>query len=97
VEGEVISSGIIDDSNIDIALWVMKTIGSSLLGSIPLTGGEDTSDVELYQYRIRLPMFATGNDISINMSSTWGIRTLHKARISVDKEPIDVFYYDNIL
>lgn len=75
----------------------MKTIGTSILGSAPLTGGEDTSDIELYQYRIRLPMYATGNDIAINMSSTGGTWTLNKARINVDKEPIDVFYYENIL
>lgn len=97
VEGEVVSGGVIDDSNIDIWMWVMKTIGSSVLWSTPLTWGEDTSDIDLYQYRIRLPMYATGNDVAISMSSTGGTWTLNKARISVDKEPIDVFYSDNIL
>lgn len=42
-------------------------------------------------------MYATGNDVAISMSSTGGTWTLNKARISVDKEPIDVFYSDNIL
>jgi hypothetical protein len=44
-----------------------------------------------------VPLYASGNDIAINMSSTGGVWTLQKARISVEQEPIEVFNYNNIL
>lgn len=96
VEWEIVSQWFITDANI-VSNTVTKTLGTSILGSSSLTWGEDTTDIDMYEYTVRLPVYATGTNISINMKSTWGVRTFHKARISVDQEPIEVFNYQNIL
>jgi hypothetical protein len=53
--------------------------------------------VDLYQFVARIPLFVTGNDISFKLKSTSGTRILHKCRIDVQGEAIDVFWYNNIV
>lgn len=96
VDWEIVSGWVITDDNITINS-VMKSLGTSSIGIRPLTWWEDNTDIEMYQYSVRVPMYASGNDIAINMSSTGGVWTLQKARISVEQEPIEVFNYNNIL
>lgn len=96
VDDVVVSEWFITDSNIDVTT-VYKTLGTSLLWWTPLTGWEDSSWINMYQYSVRLPLYASGNSCAINMSSTGGVWTLHKARISVEQEPIEVFNSNNIL
>jgi len=96
VDWEVVSGWVITDDNITINS-VMKSLGTNSIGISPLTGWEDNTDIEMYQYSVRVPLYASGNDIAINMSSTGWVWTLQKARISVEQEPIEVFNYNNIL
>lgn len=96
VDWEVASGGTITDNNIEINS-VMKSLGTWSIWVTPLTGNEDTTDIDLYQYSVRIPLYASWNDIAINMSSIGGVWTLQKARISVEQEPIEVFNYSNIL
>lgn len=96
VDWEIVSWWVITDNNITINS-VMKSLGTSSIGVSPLTGWEDSTDIDMYQYSVRVPLYASGNDIAINMSSTGWVWNLQKARISVEQEPIEVFNYNNIL
>jgi hypothetical protein len=62
-----------------------------------LTWPEVSEEINMYRYTIRIPCYGTGSDVSFNMSSTGGVWILEKARISVDKQPIELFNYENIL
>lgn len=58
---------------------------------------ESSEDIEIYNYIARIPLYSTWSNISVSMESTWWIRMLDKMRIWVNWEPIDVFWYANIV
>lgn len=73
------------------------TLGSRVIWVDPISWERITEDVTLYDYTVRIPLFATWSTINVNMSSSWWSRTLDKMRIWVNWEPIDVFNYSNII
>jgi len=62
-----------------------------------LTGSTSDEWIDMYQYVARIPLFATGSKINFQLKSTWGSRTLDKARIAVNGESVDVFGFANII
>ena len=68
----------------------------SAIGLSALTGADSGTDIDLYRYIFRVPLYAMGSDISFNMASTGGVWILEQARISKNEQPIDVFYSSNI-
>ncbi len=95
VDGEVVGWGQISDSNITDTSTV-ETLGTRPIWVDTLTGTA-SEWIELFPFIVRVPLYATGNTINFGMSSEAGVWVLHKARIWVNKEPIDVFWYQNIL
>ena len=95
VDDAEVAGGVIDDSILQITS-TYKTLGSSLLGSTALTGSTSTTDVDLYRYTIRIPMYSMWSDISVNMSSTGGVWQMEKMRISRDDQPSEVFSISDI-
>lgn len=98
VDGETVWQGTITDAHINEdnetwAIWV-NPIGVDPLGSL---SSDSESDLLLYPFRVKVQMFARGENIAFNLQSTWVQWILEKARVNVEWEPIDVFYYDNIL
>ena len=57
----------------------------------------DNETVDVYEYVARIPLFVTWSSINFSLKSNWGTWTLDKARIWVNWEPIDVFWYANIV
>lgn len=98
VDGEIVSQWIIDDSFIDITMTSVS-IGTNTIGSTTI-GWWDwlESDISLYEYLIRIPMFATWPNIKIRMYSDTNpnVWTLDHAKIKRDGEPIDFFPISNI-
>lgn len=88
--------GFVTDTNINLSS-IAKTIWVSSIWVLPLGWWEDTSWIDMYQYTIRVPMYWTGTDIAINMKSTGWVRTLQKARVSIEQQEVEVFNYNNIL
>jgi hypothetical protein len=95
VDWAVATQSQITDANIDMDS-VAKTIGSTPIGIEPLTWPEDDVEIPLYRFTFRVPLYATGTNVSINMQSAGWVWILEKMRISKDDEPVDVFSYANI-
>jgi hypothetical protein len=74
----------------------VKVIGETPIGDSSITWPTSTSGVPLYRYIFRLPMYATGSEIAVNMSSTGWVWILEQMRISSDDQPFEVFCADNI-
>jgi hypothetical protein len=55
------------------------------------------SELQLYNFSIRVPLFTTNTNISADLSSTGGSWILNKMRIWVNGEPIDVIGDSNIV
>lgn len=95
VEWSVVSQSTITDSNLDINS-VAKTLWVSAIGTSALTWADNGTDIDLYRYVFRVPLYAMWSDISFNMASTGWVWILEQARISKNEQPIDVFYSSNI-
>jgi len=75
-----------------------ETIGTTAIWVSSLTGATDTDSwLDIFSYVARIPLFVTWSIINFQMSSEWGTRTLDSARIMVDQQEIDVFWYANIV
>lgn len=94
VDGEIVGWWQITDVNIT-DLTAAQTLGTRPIGIDTLTW--TGSSVDLYPFIVRVPLFATGNSINFGLNSSEWIWVLHKARIWVNQQPIDVFGYNNIL
>lgn len=98
VDWETASLWQVTDDNINIddetwAIWV-NPIGVDPLWSI---SGDTESDLLLYPFRVRVQLFERWENIAFKLQSTWVQWILEKARVDVNWEPKEVFYYDNIL
>ena len=93
-DGIVVGSGTITDSNITDTS-TSYTLGTRPIGIDTLTGSSSDSDIDLYSFVARIPLYATGNWINFSLSSTNGVWILEKARLGVNKEPLDVFSASN--
>lgn len=95
-EWEVIGGGNITDANVNINS-TSYALSLQPLSTEPMTGPEDNSWERLYSFSIRVPLYNTGTDIAINLSSLWWQWIVEQMRIWVQGEPIDVFGYWSIL
>lgn len=95
VDWEVVSESFITDANLDINS-VAKTLGTTPIGTSALTGEPSDTDIDLYRFTFRLPMYAMWWDIAFNMSSEWWVWILEQARLSKDDQPVELFNYANI-
>jgi len=96
VDWVVVGWGMITDDMI-IETKPTETLGTRPIGVDSLTGSAQTEAVYLYQFVARIPLYTTGSSINFKMSSTGWTWILNKARIGVDGEPIDVFWFANIV
>jgi hypothetical protein len=90
LDGTVISSGRVTDSMLDYTSGAFS-IGSNPLGDVALGGGKTSSNLEMYPFVLRLPVYADGNAFQYELSSessslAWG---LQKVRVSVESEQLD--------
>lgn len=75
-----------------------ETLGTSVIWVNSLTWSTDVDSwLDVYQFVARIPLYVTGSTISFSMKSTGWTWILHKARIDVNAESIDVFGYNNIV
>lgn len=95
VDGVVESEWMVTDSNLDLGSN-SGVIGADPIGTTTLWGDEE-SGLPMYKFTVKLPMYARGTNIAVNMSSLGVQRILEKIRIKVDAEQFTVFWYDNIL
>jgi len=98
VDEEVVSSSIIDDTFIDITTWSV-TIGVEVIWEKIIGWGIwNWEDIDLFQYLIRVPLYASGSNIQIRMysESNPNIWTLDSMKISREDEAFDLFPINNI-
>lgn len=102
VDGEVVISGTIDDSFLNIsggpASIATASIGSEPIGGGPVVvGGEP---IELFPYKFRLggDIFAAGEEIQVRMYSntTPIVWTLEEMKLRFDTNTVDIYPFDNI-
>ena len=98
VDGETVNLWQVTDDNINIddetwAIWV-NPVWVDPLGSID---SDAETDLLLYPFRVRVQLFERGENIAFKLQSTWVQWILEKARVDVNGEPKEVFYYENIL
>lgn len=87
-------SQITNDSNTESS--PVQSIWIDPIGLYPLTWDLVNNDIDMYRYILRVPLYATWPNISVNLNSNWWIWILEQMRIWVNGEPIDVFNYANI-
>jgi hypothetical protein len=92
---DLVGGATIDDTKIINNNQSSQALGIRPIGIDSLTGNQE-DDIQIYDYLIRVPLYSTWPEISVNMSSEWWIWILEKMRIWVNGEPIDVFSYANI-
>lgn len=83
---------ILDDSYLNINSSVL-TIGTKPVWTYVLWGGTLWDEVEMYSYKIRIPLMDTDTTIQLKMSSetVWLVWTLDKIAIASEKESDDMF------
>lgn len=86
----------ITDANIDYSVSY-KTISSRKVWSEPLGGIQQWDEIKIYQYVVKLSCYIVGENIDIDMQSSWGTRTVDRLRMWVTGQPIDVFYSNQYL
>lgn len=102
INWDIVSTTIIDDTYINSGVWVTTTthtIWTTTVWSTILWGWEWVdSDIDLYEYLIRIPMYNSGSNIQINMysSSNPNVWTLDKIKISKENDVFDLFPTANI-
>ena len=98
VDGETVSLGQVTDAHINVdevagAIWV-NPVWVDPLGAV---SSDAESDLLLYPFRVKLQFFARWEKIAFNLQSEWVQWILEKARVHVEWETKEVFYYGNIL
>ena len=96
VDGEVVWWWNITDANANVttsssSLWVTP------IGTQWLTWPTSTTDIDLYRFSVRVPLYQSGTYIAINLSSTWWQWIVERIRIWIQWEPIDVYASWSIL
>lgn len=94
---EVVWASVIDDTYINKDNNVL-TIGSRPVGQFVIGWWVGLQEVDLFQYKIRIPLMDTDNTIKVKMNSStaWMVWTLDKMAISSEKESTDLFEYNLI-
>jgi hypothetical protein len=94
---EVVSGSVIDDSYMNVNSSV-TTIWTRPIWTYAIWWWVWLEEVELFQYKIRIPVYSTDTTIQIKMNSesSWLIWTLDKISISSENESDDLFEYDLI-
>lgn len=108
VDWDIISWWEIDDTNTNQNNTIL-TVWTEAIGTNPIWwdvlgwNSQESADipwasVDLYQYKIRIPMYAVWSDIQVRMtsSSTNLVWTLDKISIRKDKQDFDFFPYEFI-
>jgi len=97
VDWEVQWGSTIDDSFIDVTT-VSSTIGTLPIGTTGISWWDSDDEVDLYQYLIRIPLYASWPNIQVRMFSETNpnIWTLDKIKISRENEVMDIFPTNNI-
>lgn len=98
VDGEVVGQGMITDNSIDVDN-IAGAIGINAIGvdSLGSTEWDENEKLLLYKFTVRVQFFARWENVAFNMQSTWVQWILEKARVNVEWENKEVFYYNNIL
>ena len=81
------------NSNATWALWISVLLVSSLWEE----EWDAESDLHLYPFTVRVPVFARGYNIQRQLQSSWVQWIIENVRVNVDAESVDVFYCSNIL
>jgi len=85
----------LDDTYIDVSSGASFTLGTTALGTTPLggSGGEASDTVQVYPFKARIPMYATGSRIYIRLDvMTAGTKFIFtKASIYAAGEPLDIY------
>lgn len=98
VDGDIVSSSVIDDTFIDVFGWSV-TIWSNPIWTETIGWGTGSdSDIDLFQYLIRIPMYSSWPNIQIRMYSETNpnVWTLDKIKISRENDVMDLFPVANI-
>ena len=98
IDWEVVVSAIVDDTFIDITWWSITLWTTEIwVESIWWWTWSDT-DIDLYQYLIRVPMYESWPNIQVRMysDSNPNVWTLDKIKISREDEVLDLFPINNI-
>ena len=93
VDGETVVSSVIDDTFIDITGWPISIWEKPIwVYATAWWSGSDT-DIDLYQYLIRIPMYSSWASLQVRMysDSNPNVRSLDKMRISREDEVLDLF------
>jgi len=97
VDWAIAAQSFITDSMLKLTV-PSRVIGTNPIGIEPIWVSEtDTlGDLPLYLYTIKVPFFARGSTISVNLAGSAVQHILEKMRISVDSEPYEVFEFNSI-
>lgn len=92
LDGTNVGWGVIDDTMIT-SLTSFATIGTSAIWSLPIGGEEVGEWLDVFPFKIRIPLEATWSLINVNIASNdkptvW---ILEKLRVDVDEEILDLF------
>lgn len=94
IDSNVASDWSVTNSNLSItnSLW----INTNPLATVPI-GGSSTSDLQLYRFKVRLPIMKRGAMIAVNLYSSWVQRILEKVSVNHNGESFDVFAFNDII
>lgn len=98
IDWEVVTTAILNDDYININSSVL-TIWSYPIWSYSIWWWSSSwSDIDLFRYMIRIPMYSSWNNIQVRMYSNYNpnVWTLDQIRISRENEVIDMFPIANI-
>lgn len=96
IDWEVYNESIIEDTHLDTneshSLWI-----GALWTDMIWASHDDSNELSLYPFHVRLPLFVRWKEIAFNISSTNTQRILAGIRVDVNAETIDVFNFWNII
>lgn len=92
VDGESVMTTTINDTFLDLTSQAVP-IGVEPIGVELLGGGGSGEDVDTYKYNIRIPFYATGQNIQVQMESNvlGMVWTLDKIAIVSDDQTFDIY------
>lgn len=95
IDNEEAGAGEVTNSN-------LSSVGSLSIGVAPvgissLWWWDATTGLELYRFKVRIPMYARGSEISLQLQSEWVQRIYEKMTVKHEWETYEVFPFNNIL
>lgn len=97
VDSNTVRQWFITDANLDMNNPTV-TLGSNVIWveTIGASSSDADNDLILYPFTFRVPFYARGATIAVNMSSSGVQRIMEKMKIDVNAQPMTVFNYSNL-